>query len=231
MIRKSHLLLALALVAAAVAAPIAQSSSTPKVDPLAVSYLIGQGFTPSQIQAWTTGACSHQTKPATCFDSSRGANLAGPSKGTRLTIPPSLARLHEPGSTGYVPMPTQAKPPVQRRGAGDFPIRPAAPPRVDPLAVSYLTGQGLSPSQVTSWTTGTCSHQVKAPSCYAMFRPAATSSAATSPAKEVTGSTSFQWGDAGIGAGFTLGIILLLGAVGAGVLISRQNRRHQTARA
>ena len=44
MIRKSHLLLALALVAAAVAAPIAQSSSTPKVDPLAVGYLIGQGF-------------------------------------------------------------------------------------------------------------------------------------------------------------------------------------------
>ena len=45
MIRKSHLLLA--LVAAAVAAPIAQSSSKPKVDPLAVGYLIGQGLSRS----------------------------------------------------------------------------------------------------------------------------------------------------------------------------------------
>ena len=31
---------------------------------------------------------------------------AGPSKGTPVTIPPSLARLHEPGSTGYVPKTT-----------------------------------------------------------------------------------------------------------------------------
>ena len=54
MIRKSFSLLALALVAAAVAAPIAQSSSTPKVDPLAVGYLIGQGLTPSQVSSWTS---------------------------------------------------------------------------------------------------------------------------------------------------------------------------------
>ena len=67
MIRKSHLLLALALVAAAVAAPIAQSSSKPKVDPLAVGYLIGQGLSRSQVTSWTTGACSHQVKAATCY--------------------------------------------------------------------------------------------------------------------------------------------------------------------
>ena len=67
MIRKSHLLLALALVAAAVAAPIAQSSSTPKVDPLAVGYLIGQGLSPSEVTSWTTGACSHQVKAASCY--------------------------------------------------------------------------------------------------------------------------------------------------------------------
>ena len=47
--------------------------------------------------------------------------------------------------------------------------------RADPLAVGYLIGQGLSPSQVTSWTTGACSHQVKAASCYAMFQSAAAS--------------------------------------------------------
>jgi len=175
MIRKSFSLLALALVAAAVAAPIAQSSSTPKVDPLAVGYLIGQGLTPSQVSSWTTGACSQAVKAASCY-----------------------AMLDRSA--------TSTKP-------------------VDPLAVGYLIGQGLTPSQVSSWTTGACSHQVKAASCYAMFKSAATSST------QITRSTGFQWGDAGIGAGFTLGIVLLLGGAGAGLLISRQNRSDTTARA
>ncbi len=64
MIRKSFTLLALALVAATVAAPIAQSSSAPKVDPLAVGYLIGQGLSPTEVTSWTTGACSHKAKAA-----------------------------------------------------------------------------------------------------------------------------------------------------------------------
>jgi hypothetical protein len=46
---------------------------------------------------------------------------------------------------------------------------------------------------------------------------------------QIVPSTGFQWGDAGIGAGFTLGIVLLLGGAGAGLLISRRGR-HQTAR-
>jgi hypothetical protein len=96
--------------------------------------------------------------------------------------------------------------------------------KVDPLAVGYLIGQGLSPSQVTSWTVGACSHQIKAASCYAMLEPASTSST------QVTGSTGFQWGDAVIGAGFTLGIVLLLGGAGAGLFISRQNRHPGGAR-
>jgi hypothetical protein len=102
--------------------------------------------------------------------------------------------------------------------------RAVAPKAVDPLAVSYLIGQGLSPSEVTAWTTGICSHPVKDASCFAMFRPAETG------ATLVTDSGGFQWSDAGIGAGFTLGIVLLAGA-GAGLLISHRSRRHQTARA
>ena len=98
-------------------------------------------------------------------------------------------------------------------------------PKVDPLAVGYLIGQGLTPSQVTSWTTGACSHQAKASSCYAMFKPAEASST------PVSDSTGFQWGDAGIGAGFALGIVLLVGGAGAGLLISRRNGRQQAARA
>ncbi len=35
------------------------------------------------------------------------AASAGPSKGTPVTIPTSLAHLREPGSTGYVPKTTQ----------------------------------------------------------------------------------------------------------------------------
>ena len=53
--------------------------------------------------------------------------------------------------------------------------------------------------------------------------------AASSP--QVAGSTVFQWGDAGIGAGFAFGIILLVGGAGAGLLISRRKGRRQAARA
>ena len=48
---------------------------------------------------------------------------------------------------------------------------------------------------------------------------------------QVAGSTVFQWGDAGIGAGFAFGIILLVGGAGAGLLISRRKGRRQAARA
>ena len=71
-------LIALALAAAAVAAPYAgadtgtQAGTT--VDPLAVSYLRGQGLTPAEVTSWTTGDCSHETKaaPATRCSASRG---------------------------------------------------------------------------------------------------------------------------------------------------------------
>jgi len=52
---------------------------------------------------------------------------------------------------------------------------------------------------------------------------------ALTPAPQVAGSTGFQWGDAGIGAGFTLGIVLIL--AGSGLLIPRQNRRQQSVHA
>jgi len=169
MIRKSHLLaLALTTATVAVAAPIAQAGSAPKVDPLAVGYLIGKGLSPSEVTSWTTGACSQQVKAASCY-----------------------AMLK----------------------------RTAAPKPIDPLAVGYLMGQGLTPDQVKSWTIGACSHRDRDAACYAMFKPVATVST------RVVRSSGFQWGDAGIGAGFTLGALLLIGGVGAGLLISRKSRR------
>lgn len=169
MIRKSHLLaLALTTAAVAVAAPIAQAGSAPKVDPLAVSYLLGQGLSPSEVTSWTTGTCSQQVKAASCYAMFEQSAAAKP---------------------------------------------------IDPLAVSYLMGQGLSPDQVKSWTIGACSQQNRNVACYAMFRPV------ESVSTQVVRSTGFQWGDAGIGAGFTLGALLLVGGVGAGLLVSRKNRR------
>jgi hypothetical protein len=220
MIRKSSTLLALALAAAAVAAPIAQSSSTPRVDPMAVSYLMGQGLSPSEVTSWTSGGCSHQVKAASCYAMFQStAPKVDPLAvsylmGQRLS--PSQVQSWTVGACSH-----------RVKDASCYAmIQPAiASVKVDPLAVSYLTGQGLTPSQVTSWTVGACSRQIKDASCYAMFKGAATSS------KQVAGSSGFQWGDAGIGAGFTLGIVLLLGGAGAGLLISRRNSRQQAARA
>jgi len=53
--------------------------------------------------------------------------------------------------------------------------------------------------------------------------------AASTSSPQVAGSTVFQWGDAGIGAGFTLGIVLIL--AGAGLLITRQNRHQHSGHA
>ena len=53
--------------------------------------------------------------------------------------------------------------------------------------------------------------------------------AASTSSPQVAGPTVFQWGDAGIGAGFTLGIVLIL--AGAGLLITRQNRHQQSGHA
>ena len=55
--------------------------------------------------------------------------------------------------------------------------------------------------------------------------------AASTSSPQVAGSTVFQWGDAGIGAGFTLGIVLILAGAGAGLLIMRQNRHQQSGHA
>jgi hypothetical protein len=149
--------------------PAVQARPKP-VDPLAVSYLMGMGLSPSQVSSWTVGACSHEAKTASCYAMFQSTTA----------------------------------------------------PKIDPLAVGYLMGKGLSPSQVQSWTVGACSHRVKDASCYAMLPSQAASA-------QVVPSDGFQWADAGIGAGFTLGIVLIL--AGSGLLISRQNRRQQSVHA
>jgi hypothetical protein len=91
---KFHLI-ALALVAAAVAAPIAQGkdngtllsgathepaaakiSGVTQVDPWAVSILQSYGWSAERIQSWTQGACSYQVKPVACYLIPARARLA-----------------------------------------------------------------------------------------------------------------------------------------------------------
>jgi hypothetical protein len=184
---------------------------------------------------------------------------ADSAKGTRIQIPPTLAHLQEPGSTGWVPQGASPQPSAVKAkpksvdplavsylmGMGLSPsqvsswtvgacshkakaascyamFQSTTAPKIDPLAVGYLMGKGLTPSQVQSWTVGACSHRVKDASCYAMFPSEAASTQAVP-------SDGFQWADAGVGAGFTLGIVLIL--AGSGLFISRQNRRQQSVHA
>ena len=205
-------LIALALATAAVAASVAGADNGAKVDPFAVSYLAGQGLTPSEVTSWTTGDCSRENKDASCYamldrnaaaavaiDPLAVSYLAGqgltPSEVTSWTtgdcsrqnrgLPPAT-----PCSTG-----TPSPPSTRSRSA-------TWPDRASPRAKS------------PSWTTGDCSAEVKPASCYAMFESTTT---------QATGSVGFSWGDAGIGAAATLGIVFLVGALGA-ALVTRRHR-------
>ncbi len=51
------------------------------------------------------------------------------------------------------------------------------------------------------------------------------------PTQIVGTSAGFSWSDAGIGAGATLGLVLLLAGVGGALVITRQNRRRHVASA
>jgi hypothetical protein len=93
---------------------------------------------------------------------------------------------------------------------------PATPAKVDPLAVSYLRAQGLTPSEITDWTVGVCSRQTRPASCFAVFDRTATTTPGTT-------SVGFDWGDAGIGAAATLGIVLF--ALGLGFTLITRGRR------
>lgn len=216
-------LIALALATAAVVASVAGADTGTQarttVDPLAVSYLLGKGYTPKQVEAWTVGACSHEVKPAACFEPSRGANLT---EAGATVDPLAVSYLLGQGLTpSEAASWTVGECSRKVKDASCYAMFGSPAATVDPLAVSYLTGQGLTPSEVTSWTVGDCSHEVKAGSCYAMLQTAPTL---------IASAKGFSWGDAGIGAAATLGIVFLIGGLGLG-LLSRHNRGHQTARA
>jgi hypothetical protein len=91
--------------------------------------------------------------------------------------------------------------------------------------VSWLIGQGLSAREIRDWTVGACSNRTKPTWCYSAFERSAAPTQAAAPA-EAGRSSGFHWGDAGIGAGAALGIVLMLMGLGA-ALIGRKNGRQQ----
>ena len=183
MSRMFHLI-ALALATAAVAAPIAQAATDPSgntvADPLAVSYLQGQGMSPGEIKAATEGI-----------------------------DPLAVSYLREHGFT-------QAQ--IQALATGRE-AQAAASPVFDPLAISYLRGLGLTRAQIDEWTTGVCAQAVRPAVCSLPLSQVGAD--ATVPVASV----GFNWGDAGIGAGATLGAVLLLAGIGAMLVTSRHSRR------
>jgi hypothetical protein len=130
---------------------------------------------------------------------------------------------------------------------------------VDPLAVSLLQSEGMSPAQVEAWTTGVCSYRVKPQGCYltpAQQRAASlwtgesfarlegmtpraiaawtsgvcshrvkpaecftTYASGSQPVDVAAGGGGFHWGDAGIGAAAAFGLFLLVGGLGALVIV------------
>jgi hypothetical protein len=180
-------LIALALAAAAVAAPMAQGVEDPNggqaVDPLAVSYLQDQGYSPGQIKV-----------------------LIG--KGDPLAFSYLLDK-------GLSPAQIVAQVTVRS---------PRETTAMDPLAISYLRNLGMNQAQIEEWTIGVCA-QADRPAVCTLPVSAATTAAPT------RSSSGFEWADAGIGAGATLGLALLLAGVGGALAVSRHNRRRHVASA
>jgi hypothetical protein len=180
--------IALALVAAAVAAPMAQGVEDPKggqaIDPLAVSYLQDQGYSPGQIKV-----------------------LVG--QGDPLAFSYLLDK-------GLSPAQIVAQATVRS---------PRETTAIDPLAISYLRNLGMNQAQIDEWTTGVCAQADRPAVCSLPL------SAVGTGAVVQESSVGFSWSDASIGAGATLGLVLLLAGVGGALVITRQNRRRHVASA
>ncbi len=115
---------------------------------------------------------------------------------------------------------------------------------VDPLAVSYLRNQGMSPGEIKVATQGVdplaasyirnggfpqvSTAKPMDPLAASYIRNGGFPQASTEVAATNAG---FDWTDAGIGSAATLGAILLLAGLGAVFMVSRHNRNRGVASA
>jgi hypothetical protein len=109
-------------------------------------------------------------------------------------------------------------------------------------ARGFLRANGMTGREVERWTTGVCSAAVKPSSCYLTPAEARLASQRTAegfldrqnlqPGQvETPNRGGFHWGDAGVGAGVTAGMALLLTALGASLVISRRKHGRPARRA
>jgi hypothetical protein len=183
--------LATVLVVAAVSATIAQAAAgaNPGSVGLARGVLETQaGFSQARAVSWTTGVCSYQDRPASCY--------LTPANARRTSI-------------------------AEARALGTY--------------------RGMTTQQAQDWSSGVCSYQDKPSSCYLTPKQAAAQSQALADAMGVptafpslgvdtpVTSSAFSWGDAGIGAGAALGIVLLLAGLGTTIALRQRRREPQHA--
>jgi hypothetical protein len=88
---------------------------------------------------------------------------------------------------------------------------------IDPLAASYLRNGGFPQVNTTKAIDPLAASYVR------------NGGFPQVPTETVASSAGFDWADAGIGAGATLGGVLLLGGLGAALVIARHNRRRHVA--
>jgi hypothetical protein len=254
MSRKFHLI-ASALAAVAVAAPIAQAKP---VDPLAVSLLNGRGFSAGQIFDWTQGACSFSVKPASCYLTPAEAKLASQrlaeSMGGPRPIAASIAEAKPVDPLAVSLLRARGMSPSRiydwTQGACSDEVKPAAcylTPAEARLASQRLAESmgGPRPIPAVSGASARSAHVAQATDdaalmkAYLISHPAMAAAIGSSLARTTGGGATdagstldvagrgFDWGDALIGAAVTAGTgIFLLGAAGG----FRLRRRRELAR-
>jgi hypothetical protein len=77
---------------------------------------------------------------------------------------------------------------------------------------SFARLEGMTPAAIEAWTRGACSYRVKPTECFTTY-------AVGGQPAVVAETDGFHWGDAGIGAAAVFGLLLLVGGLGALVVV------------
>jgi hypothetical protein len=228
MIRKIQLI-TLALLGMAIAAPVGQAG----VDPLAQSILRARGLSASEVKAWTTGVCSHPTRPASCYLNAAQASGASAPK---PVDPLGVSILRARGwSASRIYDWTQGACSDQVKPSSCYLTAAEARVASERLAESMggssypqvRTGEGFSFKAPSYWSTATppvrINRSLEVPARYLGSGTQAGAKTRINRSLEVpaqyllpsepvsvtTGSDGFDWQDAGIGAAFVAGLSML----------------------
>jgi hypothetical protein len=139
----------------------------------------------------------------------------------RIAVVAALAAVVAP-STAIAGKPEAKQFAVYLSGVLPPKVTPAESGRAEAKQIaSYLSGI-VSPQLKASHSTPAESSRAETKAFAAWLRVAV-----MQPRVTIYRPGGFDWGDAAVGAGATLGLVLLLAGLGAGLAISRQNHRQQ----